>query len=314
MKMEALTIENLSKIYSNGKGIREVNLNVEKGKIHALLGNNGVGKNTTMKCIMGIIFPESGRIEIDGEELVNNNPSVKSHIGYSSDIPSFPRNLTGKECMQTYGYLKGLDKAEIKNDVNNLLEEVDLLDVSDIKVSKYSRGMMQRLDLAVALLGNPDLLILDEPTAGLDPSSASKLRYLLREFVSEGKTVLLSDHQLTEVEKLCSNATIIDGGRTVLQSKMSDLLKNMKGSFKYVAEFSFLDDEIIKHIGKLEGVVSVDIDKNLKNVILIYTEKQNGYFDEITRISRNTGSSLYSLTEGRISLEDIFLSIVKNEK
>lgn len=263
---------------------------------------------------MGIIFPENGRIEIDGEELINNNPKVKSRIGYSSDIPSFPRNLTGKECMQTYGYLKGLDKAEIKNDTNNLLEEVDLLDVSEIKVSKYSRGMMQRLDLAVAMLGNPDLLILDEPTAGLDPSSASKLRYLLREFVSEGKTVLLSDHQLTEVEKLCSNATIIDGGRTVLQSKMSDLLKNMKGSFKYVAEFSFLNDEIIKLIGKIEGVVSVDIDKNLRNVISIYTEKQNGYFDEITRISRNTGSSLYSLTEGKISLEDIFLSIVNNEK
>jgi ABC-type multidrug transport system ATPase subunit len=312
--MEALVVENLTKIYAGGRGINGININVQKGKIHALLGNNGAGKSTTMKCIMGIIFPDSGRIEVMGNELIHNNPKVKSLIGFSPELPSFPKNLTGRQCLEIYGYLKGIDKDHLKRESKNLLEKVDLLDSSERKVSKYSRGMLQRLDLAIALMGNPELLILDEPTAGLDPSSASKFRSLLRGLVSEGQTVLLSDHQLSEVERLCSDATIINDGRTMVQSKVSDLLSNFKGRFKYVAEFSSVNEDILRNIEKIDGIFHVEVDQNDGNRLLILADEEITFDSDVSRIAEKAGCSLYSLTESRITLEDIFLSVVRSNE
>ena len=312
--MEALVVENLTKIYAGGRGINGININVQKGKIHALLGNNGAGKSTTMKCIMGIIFPDSGRIEVMGNELIHNNPKVKSLIGFSPELPSFPKNLTGRQCLEIYGYLKGIDKDHLKRESKNLLEKVDLLDSSERKVSKYSRGMLQRLDLAIALMGNPELLILDEPTAGLDPSSASKFRSLLRGLVSEGQTVLLSDHQLSEVERLCSDATIINDGRTMVQSKVSDLLSNFKGRFKYVAEFSSVNEDILRNIEKIDGIFHVEVDQNDRNRLLILADEEITFDSDVSRIAEKAGCSLYSLTESRITLEDIFLSVVRSNE
>lgn len=312
--MEALVVENLTKIYAGGRGINGININVQKGKIHALLGNNGAGKSTTMKCIMGIIFPDSGRIEVMGNELIHNNPKVKSLIGFSPELPSFPKNLTGRQCLEIYGYLEGIDKDHLKRESKNLLEKVDLLDSSERKVSKYSRGMLQRLDLAIALMGNPELLILDEPTAGLDPSSASKFRSLLRGLVSEGQTVLLSDHQLSEVERLCSDATIINDGRTMVQSKVSDLLSNFKGRFKYVAEFSSVNEDILRNIEKIDGIFHVEVDQNDRNRLLILADEEITFDSDVSRIAEKAGCSLYSLTESRITLEDIFLSVVRSNE
>lgn len=310
--MDALVIENLRKTYSNGRGIKEINLNVQKGKIHALLGNNGAGKSTTMKCITGIIFPEGGRIEVMGDELRDNDPKVKSCIGYSPELPSFPRNLTGRQCLVVYGYLKGLSKNQIRLESRDLLEKVGLIDASEIKVSQYSRGMLQRLDLAIAMEGSPDVLILDEPTAGLDPSSASKLRILLKEQAEEGQTILLSDHQLSEVERLCSDATIINEGRTVIQSKMSDLLKKVKGKLKYIAEFSSISDGLIRGIEKIDDIVGVEVDHSNRNALIIYCNTRNQLDDEVSRVAKAEGCSLYSLAESRATLEDIFLSLVDN--
>ena len=311
--MDALVVENLNKIYSNGRGIREINLNVQKGKIHALLGNNGAGKSTTMKCITGIIFPDSGRIEVMGKELRDNDPKVKSCVGYSPELPSLPRNLTGRQCLVVYGYLKGLSKDQVRLESEDLLEKVGLLEVSDSRVSQYSRGMLQRLDLAIALEGSPDILILDEPTAGLDPSSASKFRALLRERAAEGQTILLSDHQLSEVERLCSDATIINEGRTIIQSKMSDLLKKVKGSFKYVGEFSSVSDKLIHDIEKVDGVVRVELDHKGGNTLIIYSDRRDQLNSEISGVVKEIGCSLYSLSESKTTLEDIFLALVNTE-
>lgn len=312
--MEALVVKNLCKIYSNGKGIKEINLNVEKGKIHALLGNNGSGKSTTMKCITGIVFPDSGSIEVMGNDLRNNDPKVKSLIGFCPDLPTLPKNLTGRQCMHVYGYIRGLSKDQVRLESEDLLEKVGLLDASDVKVSKYSRGMLQRLDLAIAMEGGPDLLILDEPTAGLDPSSATNLRALLKKEASEGQTILLSDHQLSEVERLCSDVTIINEGRTVIESKMSDLLKKVKGSFKYVAEFSSVNDKLVCDIEKVSGIVRVDMDHNYSNTLIIYTNKRDQLNEEVSKIAKVLGYSLYSLAESRTTLEDVFLSLVNTEE
>ena len=309
--MDALVVENLKKMYDKNNGIKDVNVRVKKGTIHALLGNNGSGKSTTMKCVMGILFPDSGKIEVLGKELVRNDPNVKANIGYCPELPAFPKNLTGKECMEAYGYMKGISKSDLKSGVPDLLERVDLLNVSGRKVSSYSRGMLQRLDLAVAMLGNPGLLILDEPTSGLDPSSAAHFRELIRNLVSGGQTILLSDHRLSEVEKVCSELTIINKGQTLLSSSVSDLLNRPRTIFRYLGKFSSLKDNVIHEIEDIPGVLRIEKTEGVDSTLLIETKDGVQFKSELYRWASANEVVIYSLEEIRESLEDIFLSMVQ---
>ena len=308
--MDALVVENLKKMYDKNNGIENVNFRVRKGTIHALLGNNGAGKSTTMKCIMGILFPDSGKMEVLGQELVKNDPNIKANIGYCPELPAFPKNLTGKECMEAYGYMKGIPKFDLRTEVPDLLEKVDLLNVSGRKVSSYSRGLLQRLDLAVAMLGKPGLLILDEPTSGLDPSSAAHFRELVRNLVSGGQTVLLSDHRLSEVEKICSEVTIINQGKTLLSSSISDLLNRRRTVFRYHGMFSSLNDNVVREVSDIPGVLRVEKVEGVDNKLFIETRDGDLFKSEIYRWASASGIVIYSLEEIRESLEDIFLSMV----
>ncbi len=196
-----LECRELTKSYKKQKIVDGLSFEVHKGEIFALLGSNGAGKTTTIKMILGLVQKEGGEINI--EEGIQ--------IGYSPETPYFPPFLTGRETLAYYAQIQKIPKAEIETHVGELLERVGLED-NRTKVKHYSKGMLQRLALAQALLGDPDLLILDEPTAGLDALGRIEIMELIGTLKKQGKTVILNSHILNDIERVCDRGIIIKKG------------------------------------------------------------------------------------------------------
>lgn len=202
--MNMLKINKLSKSFREKRAVDGLSFSVEKGEVFALLGSNGAGKTTTIKMILGLMAPDSGDIEL----------SEDIKVGYSPDTPYFPPFLTGRETLEYYGAVSGMKKDERRRQAGELLEIVGLED-SRTKVSKYSKGMTQRLAIAQSLLGDPDMLILDEPTAGLDAMGRIEMIQLIGRLKKAGKTIILNSHILSDIEQVCDRGIIMKNG-TVL--------------------------------------------------------------------------------------------------
>ena len=196
-----LRCEGLIKTFKDKCAVAGLTINVEKGEVFALLGSNGSGKSTSIKMILGLLPKESGTIEI----------KEGTTIGYSPETPYFPAFLTGREVLYYYAKLQKIEKKQIEKEVEEILRQVGLED-SKGKVCHYSKGMLQRLALGQALLGNPELLILDEPTAGLDAMGRVEMIQLLKKLKSNGKTILMNSHILSDVERVCDRGVIMKNG------------------------------------------------------------------------------------------------------
>lgn len=199
-----LSCRDITKKYKNVTVVDNLSFQVEEGEVFALLGSNGAGKTTTIKMILGLIRKDSG--EIAKKEGLT--------IGYSPETPFFPPFLTGREALTYYAKIQKIDKTSISNLVGELLEVVGLED-SKTKIKVYSKGMLQRLALAQALLGNPQLLILDEPTAGLDALGRVEMMQLIGELKKQGKTIILNSHILNDIERVCDRGIIMKKGKVL---------------------------------------------------------------------------------------------------
>lgn len=197
-----LECKELRKSYKKRQVVDDLSFEVKKGEAFALLGSNGAGKTTTIKMILGLVQKESGEINID-EGI---------HIGYSPETPYFPPFLTGKETLVYYAKIQKIPKSQVDAQVSELMEEVGLED-NKTKVKYYSKGMLQRLALAQSLLGNPELLILDEPTAGLDALGRLEIMELIGTLKKQGKTVIINSHILNDIERVCDRGIIIKKGK-----------------------------------------------------------------------------------------------------
>ena len=306
----ALEVKNLVKSYGPIPGIWDVNLAVRRGTLHGFLGPNGSGKTTTVKCIMGLLRKTSGEIRVFGEEPRGDAMGLKRRVGYLPELPSFPRYLTGREVLITYGRIRGVpDMTKLLGESKVLLEEVGLDDAAEKAVGKYSKGMQTRLGLAVALLGKPDLLVLDEPTEGLDPVGVVDVRELLQTLVSEGRTVLLSSHQLPEVQQMCSRVTVLKEGRTVTEGSVEDLAKRLRGGVIYKAEFDSLGPDLIQEVEKVDGVSKVTSVE--EDVVAILMSKDYDVRAPLAKLAVKHGSLLLSCERKEASLEELFLSLVR---
>lgn len=197
-----LSCRDITKKYKNVTVVDNLSFQVEEGEVFALLGSNGAGKTTTIKMILGLIQKDSGEIE----------KKQGLTIGYSPETPYFPPFLTGREALTYYAKIQKIDKTSISNLVGELLEVVGLED-SKTKIKVYSKGMLQRLALAQALLGNPQLLILDEPTAGLDALGRVEMMQLIEKLKKQGKTIILNSHILSDIERVCDRGIIMKKGK-----------------------------------------------------------------------------------------------------
>lgn len=209
----------LSKQYGTHTAVNNINLHIEKGKIYGLLGRNGAGKTTIMKMILGLVTPTSGNIKVFGKKLFGNEKTIYPRIGSIIETPGFYPNLTAKENLEIFARLRGTIK---RNAIIDALNVVGLSYNDNKLFSSYSLGMKQRLGIANAILNDPEILILDEPTNGLDPIGIGELRELIKSFPKKGMTVLLSSHILSEVEQIADHIGIISNGRLLYQEEIKE--------------------------------------------------------------------------------------------
>ena len=215
-----ITTEQLTKKYKNFTSVNNVSLHIRKGSIYGFLGPNGAGKSTTMKMLLGLTAPTKGSFTIDGKQFPGDRIAILKEIGSFIEVPSFYANLTGRENLDIIRRILGLPKAKVED----ALELVGLTEFGDRLAKKYSLGMKQRLGLAGALLGRPPILILDEPTNGLDPSGIHEIRNLVKSLPDlYDCTVLISSHMLSEIELIADDIGILNHGQLLFEGSMNDL-------------------------------------------------------------------------------------------
>jgi ABC-2 type transport system ATP-binding protein len=228
MSKTPVEIEHLTKVFKipmrreRVVAVRDLSIKVEPGEVYGLLGPNGSGKSTTLKILLGLVSPTRGQTKVFGEDsaLVRS----RKDVGFLPENPYFYKFLTGEETVRFFGKLSGLDGAELGKRVKELLELVGLSEAADRRVGGYSKGMLQRIGLAQALVQDPGLLVLDEPTAGVDPVGSREIRDLILALKARGKTILLCSHLLSQVQEICDRVGILARGQLVREGRVEDLL------------------------------------------------------------------------------------------
>ena len=297
-----LRIENVTKTFATGllprrvKALDGLSLHVRSGEVYAFLGPNGAGKTTTIKIILGIIRADSGRVWIGDEEA--NRPEVRRKIGYLPDQPYFYEDLTAVEYLWLSGRLNGLSRSEIAGRIPRLLERVGLLGKEKQRLRTYSRGMLQRLGMAQALLHDPDLLILDEPMTGLDPIGRKEFRELILDLKREGKTIFFSSHILADAEMISDRIGILNRGRLVRETDLLTLQNEHNGEMEIVFQY-FGNHEFSVQKAPLK----IDL---FDQGGVIHLNDRKSVFDAI-RWVEESGGSVVSVQPKRKSLEDIFM-------
>jgi ABC-2 type transport system ATP-binding protein len=302
--VEALDLDRLTKTYKDGwrserSAVVDISLSVPEGTVFGLLGPNGAGKTTTIKLTLGFLKPDSGTITIFG---ASNGVRARQRIGFLPEQPYFYPYLNGHQALEFYAKLFSLDKTVRKKRVKELLKLVGLADAGRLPLNKYSKGMMQRLGIAQALINNPDLLIVDEPASGLDPLGQVEMRTILKTLNDEGKSILLSSHYLSEVENICHQVAFINKGSVIARGKIEDLLDS--GNV-YRIKASGLP---ATWKGRVDLIKSENVDDSLLLTV------DGGDLNHILDSIRSSGGQIDDLRKMTKSLEDLFVELVGGVK
>jgi ABC-type multidrug transport system ATPase subunit len=228
----ALVTRGLTKRYGDVKVVDELDLTVERGELYGFLGPNGAGKTTTIRMALGLIAPSGGEVDLLGERMsLRGRPSSLARTGAMIEEPAFYKFLSGRRNLEVFAKAGGSrqDVRRRLGRIDEMLETVGLTSAANKRVKAYSQGMRQRLGLAAAMLGEPEILVLDEPTNGLDPQGMREIRSLVRELAADGTTVFLSSHLLDEIEQVCTHAAVMAQGRLLIQGPVADLAAGARG-------------------------------------------------------------------------------------
>ncbi|HTA22775.1 MAG TPA: ABC transporter ATP-binding protein [Terriglobales bacterium] len=303
--MAAIEILGLTKTYQVGFwrkrpkcALKPLNLNVEEGEIFGFLGPNGAGKTTTLKLLMGLVYPSAGSARILGSEI--NDPRMKAQIGFLPEQPYFYDYLTAAELLQYYAQLSGVVAKDRKRQVNEVLARVGLPDVSGMQLRKFSKGMLQRVGIAQAILHNPRLLFFDEPMSGLDPIGRREVRDLMEELKHAGKTVFFSTHILSDAEALCDRVAIIHQGELHGVGAVADLTSSVEGKVEVV----WHGNSVPANVKTLSPTCSVTGD----TVRAVVPEASQ---DALIDALRRERLRIVSVTPIRTSLEEYFVQKLK---
>ncbi len=304
--MSVISIDNLTKIFNpNSKSSRVVALNnfslsVDEATIFGLLGPNGAGKTTLIKILLGIVYPTSGTAEILNKTI--DDYLVRKHIGYLPENHKFPLYLTGEDVLKYYAQLSGCSKEGLQNRIDSLLKLVKMYKWKRTKVKSYSKGMMQRLGLAHSLIADPKIIFLDEPTDGVDPLGRKEIRDILLELKSEGKTIFLNSHLLSEVELVCDRVAILHKGSLVREGTVSDITTQ-----KEIYEIKInqkLDSEMVRR--STEGFSYSQKDEYTLHLKVESPEQRDKLLDKF----RQNGISIEAMVPLKTSLEDMFINLI----
>jgi ABC-2 type transport system ATP-binding protein len=305
MEQPVVTLKSIKKSYRTGLrmkrkvAVEDLSLGLEKGEIFGLLGPNGAGKTTTIKVLLGIVFPDSGEGALLGRPL--GDRSAHGRLGFLPEQPYFYGFLTAEKGLALYGRLFGLEAGEIRKRTARLLDLVGLSPGSHLTLDKYSKGMLQRFGIAQALLNDPELVIMDEPSSGLDPVGQKEVRDILLGLKGEGTTIFLSSHQLSEVENICDSVSIVNQGRTAAHGRLSELLA-VEGLTRIT--LSGDDPAALEALGPL----SRDLEQK-EGLTIADVESPRTY--QALEEAHRLGMDIVSVTPLRRSLEDLFLDTIR---
>jgi ABC-2 type transport system ATP-binding protein len=289
----------LTKRFGARVAVDHVTLSVPRGCAYGFLGPNGAGKTTTIRMLLGLTSPDSGTMSLRGLAVPKHRDRALARVGAIVEEPHFHRHLTGRENLRVLAAVRG---PETFGRIDGGLARVGLADRADEKVSRYSQGMRQRLGVARCLLADPELLILDEPTNGLDPAGILEFRQMIRGFVGEGRTVFLSSHLLDEVEKTCDAVAIVDGGRIVTAGSIADIARGTR------IELIIDCDDPDRALELLAGTTEV-LDAQRTDGGLRLALQSEGVGAELNRRLVEAGIAVSRLEPVRGTLEDRFLEI-----
>ncbi len=310
-----IEVKDLVKMYGNLAAVDHVSFTVPKGTILGLLGPNGAGKTTTMRVLTTSLPLNAGSVTVAGYDVVEAPQEVRKHIGYLPEVPPLYADMTVVSYLKFVSSIKEIPAKKRADRIGEIMEMLSLTDVSRRMIGHLSLGYRQRVGLAQALIHDPDVLILDEPTRGLDPKQIQEIRKLIKS-LSGQKTIILSTHILPEVSTTCDDVVIIDQGRVVAADSVENLSQRMAGGNLLEVEIKGVSADVEKAFGKIEGITAIkSLGKETKGVckFQITTDGTNDTREALFQSVVKNKWILYQLTPVGMSLEDVFLKLTTKE-
>lgn len=299
-----IEIRDLTKQYGTKTAVNNLNLDIKKGEVFGLLGPNGAGKTTTILMLLGLTEPTSGSAQICGMDCTRNPLEVKSRVGYLPDNSGFYADMTGRQNLRFTGRLNGLDGQELEERIEALLERVGMTYAADQKTGTYSKGMKQRLGVADVLMKNPEIIIMDEPTLGIDPEGMRQLLQIIDDLARvDGRTVLISSHQLHQVQQVCDRVGIFVQGSLIACGTLSELEEQVRkdGTYLLEVEVKPCDDKVLGMLYQQNGVQKIEKEGNK----FIITSKQD-LRGELTRFLGEHDYTVLHLHQRGGDLDEIY--------
>jgi ABC-2 type transport system ATP-binding protein len=302
-----VSVKDLYKNYGNFQALKGLSFEIGEGDIVAFLGPNGAGKTTTMRIIAGFMAPSGGEVMIDGLDVFEEPRRAKSVTGYLPEIPPLYPDLTVFEYLSFVAELKGLDRRGIKARVHEVMDKTDLLEMKNTMIGLLSKGYRQRVGIAQSIVNSPKVIIMDEPTVGLDPVQVIEIRKLIKTLAkNENRTVILSTHMLAEAEEICEKAIIIHNGKIVAQDTIERLKQTEIMGLSISVRVRKDAGALVSLLEKTAGVISAREEKSL---VLIKTSSD--IREDIAEMIVKKGFGLLELTQSEASLEEIFINLVR---
>ena len=309
-------VKNITKKYGKFKAVDDISFSVKDHEIIGFLGPNGAGKSTTMNMITGYIEPTKGKIIVNGYDISKSPKKAKRQIGYMPENVPLYNDLTVREFINYMAELKNVKRKERKDEVNKVIEETGLQDVQKKLIKKISRGYKQRVSMAGALVGNPDILILDEPTVGLDPKQITEIRSLIKK-LGKSHTVILSSHILSEVSQICEKVIIINKGKILAIDTPENLEKQTQVENSIIITVEDKNNKMEKINKKISDIKSIELVKDNNDgtkQYLIVANKEADIRKKLFEILPKEDITIFELKQSETTLEDAFLKVINNKE
>jgi len=305
-----IKVENLVKKYGEVTALNGVSFEMKEGEVVGVLGPNGAGKTTLLRILVTFLKSDGGEVLIDGFDISDfaSQEKIKSKIGYLPEQAPLYEDMTVKEYLDFVGNMQGIPEDELEETVSYVLKKCGLKEKKNSEISTLSKGYRQRTGIAQALIHDPKIVILDEPTTGLDPNQRIEIRDLIKE-IGKSKTVILSSHVLGEVQATCSRVLIINKGRIVADGTPEDLASEEKGKVTINIEVEKITSELIAKLKALAGVKGV---KNQGNKIAVETSAEKDIRKDVAKLVVGEGAGLLEFVHKQADLEDVFINLTKN--
>lgn len=307
--MEAIVTEGLTKYYGRILALDDLSLKIDSGHCVGFLGPNGAGKSTAIKILCSLVWPTRGKAYINGHDAIREPTKALENVGAMVETPEFYSYLTPNEILSYVGRLRGMTLQSLKPRISRVLETVKLSEWANTRIAKFSRGMKQRLGIAQALLHDPPILILDEPSLGLDPRGMYEIREVIKAAISEGRTIFLASHMLHEVQEVSDSIALVDKGKLLVYDRIENLEKIFKASKIQVELLHPLEAKLITQIEKLQNVRAVTAEEKELSISFGGNEAEQAQL--LATLVKDLSIPVVSFRTSLEALEEVYLQLVK---